>query len=229
MYIPTTCYPITFLPTHWKMIKVIIFDFDGTVADTFDAIVTITNRLALKFGYKPVSQEDIVKIKNLSSREIIKQSGVSLFKLPLLLRKVKAELNQEIHNLKPVPGIQEALTELKNQGNYLGIITSNDKKNVIFFLQSNDLNKVFDFIYSEATLFGKSRVINHVLKHAKLKPEEAIYVGDETRDIEAAKRSKIKMIAVSWGFNSEEVLAAHQPDFLIHRPHELIEAINNLQ
>jgi phosphoglycolate phosphatase len=211
------------------MIKVIIFDFDGTVADTFDALVKITNRLALKFGYKPASPEDLVKIKNLSSREIIKQSGVSVFKLPFLLRKIKAELNHEIHQLTPVPGIQEALADLKNQGNQLGIITSNDQKNVIFFLQSNNLYKTFDFIYSEATLFGKSRVINHFLKHAKLKPEEAIYVGDETRDIEAAKKSQIKMIAVSWGFNSEEVLAAHEPDFLIHQPKELMEAIKNLQ
>jgi phosphoglycolate phosphatase-like HAD superfamily hydrolase len=72
-------------------------------------------------------------------------------------------------------------------------------------------------------------VINRFLKQANLTPEEVIYVGDETRDIEAAKRSQIKMIAVSWGFNSKTVLAEHNPDFLIHHPNELIQVISTLR
>lgn len=208
------------------MLKVIIFDFDGTVADTFDAIVRISNQLALEFGYKQASPEEIVHIKSLSSRQIIQQSGVSVFKLPFILQKLKSELNNEIHYLKPIPGIREALLEIKNKGNHLGIITSNARENVILFLQKNDLEGVFDFIYSEARIFGKSRAINQFIKRAKLKPTEVIYVGDETRDIEAAKRSHIKMIAVTWGFNSKKVLQEHHPDFLIHHPQQLVEVID---
>ena len=211
------------------MLKAIIFDFDGTVADTFDTIVQISNRLALEFGYKQAAPEEIEKIKNLSSREIIIQSGVSIFKLPFILRKLKNELNNEIHRLNPLPGIREALEELKMQGYRLGIITSNDRENVTLFLEKNQLKELFEFIYSGATIFGKSRVINRFLNQAHLAPEEVIYVGDETRDIEAAKRSKIKMIAVSWGFNSKTVLAEHNPDFLIHHPHQLIQAIASLK
>ncbi len=221
---------ITNLTTiNLTMIKAIIFDFDGTVADTFDTIVVISNRLALEFGYKQAAPEEIEQIKNLSSREIIRQSGVSLLKLPFILRKLKHELNNEIHRLNPLPGIREALEELKMQGYRLGIITSNDRDNVMLFLQNTNLQELFEFIYSGATIFGKSRVINRFLKQAQLAPEEVIYVGDETRDIEAAKRSKIKMIAVSWGFNSKTVLAEHNPDFLIHHPKELMQAINTLK
>ena len=72
--------------------KVIIFDFDGTIADTIDAIVNITNCLAVEFGYKQTSQEELIQLKSLSSRAIVKQSGVSIFKLPFLIRKVKLEL-----------------------------------------------------------------------------------------------------------------------------------------
>lgn len=211
------------------MIKVIIFDFDGTVADTFEAIVRITNRLSGEFGYKRSEPEDLDRIRKLSSKEIVKQSGISVFRLPFLLKKLKEELNQEIHRLSPIPGIQQAIVALKEQGNRLGIITSNDQNNVLYFLKDNQLQDSFDFIYSGTALFGKSKVINTFLKQANLKPEEAIYVGDETRDIEAAKKSRIKMIAVSWGFNSKEVLAEHHPDFLIHDPQELIEVIGRLQ
>ena len=207
--------------------KVILFDFDGTIADTLDAIVSITNRLAEEFGYKPSSPEEIEQLKNLSSREIIKQSGISIFKLPFLIRKVKAELNKNIQELSLIPGIKQALIELKHQGNRLGIISSNSHEIVMAFVLKNNLYELFDFIYS-ATPFGKSRVINNLLKKEALKFEDVIYVGDEIRDIEAARRSQIKAIAVSWGFNSKKALAEQNPDFLIHQPNELIEVIGSL-
>lgn len=209
--------------------KVIIFDFDGTIADTLDAIVNISNRLAADFGYKQTSVAEIAQLKNLNSRQIIKHSGISIFKVPFLIRKVKGELNKEIQRLKPIPGIKEALIELNNQGNQLLIITSNSKENVILFLKENNMYELFSLIYSGATLFGKSKVINKILLQENLDFEEVIYVGDETRDIEAARKSQIKAIAVSWGFNSPEVLAEQNPDFLIHQPDELINVIASLQ
>lgn len=208
-------------------VKVIIFDFDGTIADTLDAIVSITNRLAEEFGYKQTSQEDLAILRNLTSRQIIKQSGVSIFKIPFLIKKVKAELNNEIQELSAFIGIKKAFIELKSQGNRLGIVTSNSKENVTAFLHKNGLQELFDFIYSAPTIFGKSKVINRIVKTENIKLEDVIYVGDETRDIEAAKKTHIKAIAVTWGFNSKEVLAEQNPDFLIHKPNELIEAIRS--
>jgi len=210
-------------------VKVIVFDFDGTLADTFDAIVRITDRLAREFGYKPASPEDIVHLRNLTSREIIKQSGVSLFKLPFIMRKVKAELNNEIQSVSLVTGMKEVLISLKEQGNQLGIITSNSKENVNLFLHKQGLADTFKFICSGTTLFGKNKIINNFLRQEKLDFERVIYVGDETRDIEAAKRSKVKAIAVSWGFNSKEVLAKQNPDFLIDSPSQLLEVVESLQ
>jgi HAD superfamily hydrolase (TIGR01549 family) len=210
-------------------VKVIVFDFDGTLADTFDAIVRITDGLAREFGYKPASPEDIVHLRNLTSREIIKQSGVSLFKLPFIMRKVKAELNNEIQSVSLVTGMREVLISLKEQGNQLGIITSNSKENVNLFLHKQGLADTFKFICSGTTLFGKNKIINNFLREEKLAFERVIYVGDETRDIEAAKRSKVKAIAVSWGFNSKEVLAKQNPDFLIDSPSQLIEVVESLQ
>lgn len=210
-------------------VKVIIFDFDGTVADTFDAFVIISNKLAPEFGYLPATPEEITQIKDLTTREIIQRSGIAIYKLPFLLRKVIVELNSRIRTLSPVEGIQAALVELKKQGNKLGIITSNDRENVQIFLQNNGLLDLFDFIYSGTKLFGKSRVINKFLRQANLLPEEVIYVGDETRDIEAAKKSKVKVIAVSWGFNSRNILKQQKPDFLIEHPQQLVEVIKLLQ
>lgn len=210
-------------------IKIIFFDFDGTIADTFNTLVGITNQLAVNFGYKPLGEEELAQIKNLSSRQIIKYSGISIFKFPLLLAKIKSELRQEIYNVKAFPEIETALLELRNQVDKIVILSSNSKENILVFLETNNLQSSFDFIYTEAALFSKSKVINRILKQENIKPEESIYVGDETRDIDAAKRSRVKAIAVSWGFNSQEILAEHNPDFLVHQPKELIDIIKNLQ
>lgn len=205
--------------------KIIIFDFDGTLADTYEAIVKIANQLADEFGYKPVDKEELLQLKNLSSQEIVKQSKISLFKIPFLLRRVHLELGKDINKLTPITGIEEVLSQLKSQGYYLGIVTSNSKDNVVNFLVNHKLEHLFDFIYPKITIFGKHRAINTIIKQYEVSKEKAIYVGDETRDIRSAKKSGIPVIAVSWGFNSAAILAEHKPDFLIEQPTELIEAI----
>ncbi|WP_066379969.1 MULTISPECIES: HAD-IA family hydrolase [unclassified Anabaena] len=205
--------------------KVIIFDFDGTIADTVDALVSIANRLAVDFGYVQITPEELKLLRNLSSREIIKYSGISVFKIPFLVKKVKTELKNKIQELKPIPGMKEALEELQIHGYKLGIITSNSQDNVTAFLKSHQLDSYFEFIYSGVTIFGKTTIINNVLKQKQIKTQFVIYVGDETRDIEASKKAKIKVIAVTWGFNSPEILAKQNPDFLIHQPSELLPVI----
>lgn len=210
-------------------VKVIIFDFDGTLADTLDTIAGITNRLAGEFGYKPTTKEEVETLKNFSSRQVIKQSRVSIFKLPFLIRKVKKQLSLEIAKIPEFSGLKEAIYDVKNQGLALGILTSNSADNVRCFLEANSLIDCFEFIQSGAALFGKSQVIKRLMRAKGLQPEEVIYVGDETRDIEAAKKSNIKVIAVSWGFNSRQVLEKYSPDFLIDSPGELIDVIRSLQ
>ncbi|PSB39723.1 carotenoid oxygenase [filamentous cyanobacterium Phorm 46] len=209
------------------MLKVIIFDFDGTLADTIDILLSISNRLSAEFGFKSATKEELAQLSNLTSSQILRYSGISIFKFPLLIRKLKAELHNEIPNIQLFPGIKEVLLELTKLGFQLGIITSNSRENVLALLEINGLQGTFTFIYSGST-FGKHKVIKKWLKKEHINPEKVIYVGDETRDIDAAKKTGIKIIAVSWGFNSKSALAAQNPDFLIERPQQLIEIMSNL-
>ena len=209
--------------------KLIIFDFDGTIADTFEPLITIIQRLSQEFGYKSVSPEDIDLFRSLTTREIIYQAGVSIWKLPFILRRIKKELNKDIKLVRPIQGMKEALLDLKGQGNELGIITSNSQENVELFLENNQLDTIFSFICSGTTIFGKNKVINRVLTQKNINLSDVIYVGDETRDIEAAKKSNIQVIAVSWGFNSKEILSNQNPDYLIEYPQQLIEVVNSLK
>lgn len=208
--------------------RLIVFDFDGTIANTLPKIVAIVNRLANEFGYESLDEEKILTFKGLSSREIVRQSQVSMLTLPFLLRRVKQELTPEISTIEPIQGIEIALKTLKSQGYRLGILTSNLQDNVTAFLANNNLQDIFEFIYSDASIFGKHRKIRRLLRLHRLDPAEFVYVGDESRDIEAAKKSGVWAIAVGWGFNAPELLLQHHPDRLVTHPEALAIAIAQL-
>lgn len=206
--------------------KIIVFDFDGTIADTYHALVNIANQLADEFGYNPIDKNELLRLQNLSSWEIIKQAEISLFKIPFLFKKIQAELGKEISKVNPIDGIETVLYQLKSRGYRLGIITSNTAKNVTSVLEHHQLNTLFDFIYAETTIFGKHKVINEVIRKEKINRADIIYVGDEARDIRSAQKSRISIVAVAWGFNSQQVLAQKQPEFLVEKPLQLLEAID---
>ena len=206
----------------------IIFDFDGTIADTLAAITDIANRLSPLFGYSPASPDKLRYLRNLSTQQMLKQSEISIFKIPFLLRRVKLELRREIQQLNLIPGIGEVLNALAAEQHTLGIVTSNSAENVNLFLKKHDLAGLFSFIHTGTSLLGKSKVLKQILRRKKLHSNQVLYVGDETRDIEAAQKTSIRVVAVSWGFNSRQVLITKTPDFLIDQPNELMQIVTQL-
>lgn len=210
-----------------KKTLVIVFDFDGTIADTMEAIRKIMNQLANEFTFRRIKDKDLENLREMIPQEFLKTLGISLIKFAFISKRVRVELNKEIGNLKPHKGVKKTLINLRNKGYHLGILTSNLQENVEKFLKMNALS-VFDFIYSGSSFLGKYRVLKRLLKEQKLKKEKVIYVGDELRDIEAAKKSGVRIIAVSWGFNTERLLRKGNPDYFVKKPQELINLLKNL-
>lgn len=209
--------------------RIIAFDFDGTIADTRDAFVKVTNELAAEFGYSPITQERLAQLGNFNLVKIIRQSEISLWKVPFLIRRLKKEIGNEIPNVKPIAGIEKALVELKEQGYKLGIITSNSEENVTAFLRQHSLQNIFDFIFAGASLNGKHRIIRQLIKREGYLPKAVVFVGDEVRDVKAARKTQeVVAIAVTWGFHSEADLEKGQPNFMVHSPAELVSAIRSL-
>ncbi len=210
------------IPNHKRMtIKLVIFDFDGTIAQTQDAIIGIINQLAPEFGYAPLSEAKIEHFRHLTAKEIIKQSDVPLWQVPFLVRRIRQELKQQITLIQATLGIEQALEQLKQQQYYLGILTSNSEENACQFLRHHGLLHYFNFVESSSYLWGKDKVIKRLINERNLSPEAVMYVGDEIRDITAAHQSGVKVTAVSWGFNSVMALAKYQPYALISHPSQL--------
>lgn len=206
---------------------VLIFDFDGTLADTFHAIVRISNKLSEEFQYKRMTEADAERMKDNTVRETIKELNVPLLKIPLIVSKAKNELLKHIADIAPVSGLKDTLLKLKDLDYTMGILTSNSAKNVEEFLKNHEL-QFFDFINTTSKIWSKDHILPKILETNNLDKNRVIYIGDEARDIEAARRTGIKVAAVTWGYNSAKTLSAHHPDYLINSPRELLELFSKL-
>lgn len=200
----------------------IIFDFDGTIADTLELSFDIYNGIAQEYGCRPARKEDRELLKTRKPQEILMSYGITKLKLFALLLRIRKELAAHIPDVNPAKDIIPALRDIKNAGFSMGILTSNSARNVSMFLEVNNLSDIFDFIYSGKSYFGKAKVIRRSLDHEKISPENVIYVGDETRDVEASRKAAISVIAVTWGLSPLEALAATHPDQIAETPEELL-------
>jgi phosphoglycolate phosphatase len=204
------------------MAKYIVFDFDGTIADTHQDIKNIVNDLK-KDKDKEINFEEI---RDKGTKYLIKRAKIPFWRLPKLTYKVLTELRKRT-DIKLFPEIINVFKQL-NKKYKLGIVSSNSKKNINEVLKKHKVQNLFDFIYSDSSLFGKHRVLKRMLKKYNLTSNDVIYVGDEDRDIIAAKKTSIKVIAVTWGYNSEKRLCKENPNYLVKFPKQLIKAISNL-
>jgi phosphoglycolate phosphatase len=208
--------------------KMIIFDFDGTIADTFDETYNIYNEIAPRYRCKPITIKEREILRNKKPQDFLKNYGITKMKISLLLLKGRKKLAKRIKKIMPAEGMVETLKSIKAQGFTMGILTSNSKKNVNIFLKNQGLTDIFDFIRSGKHLFGKSRSLKSLLRRKKISKKSVVYIGDETRDIEAAKKVEIPVIAVSWGYNSPEILKTLKPEKLVNIPSKLLENIKKV-
>jgi len=206
--------------------KVLIFDFDGTIADTFLFFLNISNKLSKRFHFKKISPDEAQMLKNMTLMEIINYLNIPIIQIPLMIAMARNDLNQMIAEVNPIVGIRGHLHHLRSLPYKMGIMTTNSSKNVRAFLKKHDL-EIFDFISTSSMIWGKNIKIKKIIKNNDITLDKILYIGDEIRDIEAAKKAKIKIIAVTWGYNSSKALKAYQPDYLITNPKELYQICKN--
>ena len=205
------------------MIRAILFDFDGTVGDTFPLVLKTANDLLLEMGQERITNPESYRSK--SAFEILRASGIPFWKLPALRQKAVTRMANEFQETPSFAGMKSILELLR--GSYtIGVVTSNDAEPVEAVLRKQKIG--VDFLYAGHSIFGKHRVIRACLREQGLLPEEVIYVGDEVRDIDACRKAGVKIISVTWGFNSKQRLAQAKPDAIVDTPSQLVQKIRQM-
>lgn len=206
--------------------RALIFDFDGTIADTLEEALKIYNTMATSEGLKSLDESELPFLRTLSLPKLLEHLDISKLQVPKLLFQGTRLLKERIPHLSINKGMKEALTQLHENAEHFGILTSNSVENATLFLKTHGLENLFDFVISTSKLTGKSRYLKRILKEHQLQPQEMIYIGDETRDIISAKKAGVRVAAVTFGFNAKEALEKEKPDFLCDTAEELVTAIS---
>lgn len=201
------------------MIKYIVFDFDGTLADTFEIMKEI-----VKEEIQGFTDEDFALLKDVGIKELMKRKNVPIWQAPKMALKVVSKLKNK-KNISLFPEIVELIKTL-SKSYKLGIVSSNSEENILHTLKKYNIINLFDFIFSQSSIFGKHIVLKKMCHRYQINPSEVVYVGDEDRDVIASQKIKIKNIAVTWGYNSEKRLRKVNPDYIVNSPKEIIGKIS---
>ncbi len=205
-------------------LKMLVFDFDGTIADTLDRSRDVLNQLAEEYGFDRLKAEDVGRAKGMTLREFIRFLKIPKRKVPVILARGKKLLRESMAEVKVHTGMDQTLYRLQDEGWRMGILTSNDVKNVEIFLRDKGL-EFFEFVSSVSKLSGKHKYLKAILRTFSFRPDEVLYVGDETRDVKAANKVGVPIAACCWGFNNEKALKEFGPTYVVHQPHELMDVI----
>lgn len=147
------------------------------------------------------------------NREIVKYLGVPAWKLPIIAADMRKRVAADIDKIRPFVGIHALLMGLAERGAYITVVTSNSEANVRNVLGPESSRHVRQFECG-ASLFGKARKFKHAIKTSGIPLAHTLCVGDETRDIDAAKEIGVACAAVLWGYATPEILKAHTPNYV---------------
>lgn len=208
-----------------KNIKVIIFDFDGTLANTLPLAIKCINSLAPEYGYNATNDPEIIEmLREKGMHEIVKMLGLWFWQLPVYATKAKNFFKENLKDITVFDGVKDMIKVLATKYE-IAIITSNSKDTVKRVLDTAEIVDVKN-IYADSSIFGKHAVIKRFLKNNKLEPCQVIYVGDEIRDVEACKKIGVKIVAVTWGYNSKNALTLSKPDYLADSCQDIVKIIS---
>lgn len=203
----------------------IIFDFDGTIADSFDYVADF---LATAGRRAPLTPEQKQDLRGRSMIGMARHMGYGWWRLPWLLYRGRQRMQHVIKNLEPFAGMPEVIKKLHAEGHELFVVSSNSLRNMRQFLHHYDLHRYFLEMYGSVGMFSKGPALRRLLKEQELDVIAAIYIGDELRDVEAAQSIGLRVIAVTWGFAWPANLEAQHPTAVAHRPAELVKILEEI-
>ena len=186
---------------------------------------SVFNELAEEHGFRRVEAHEYEHFRDLNGRTLLRELGLPLWKLPRVINSMRRRMARHAETFSLFPGMAEALRHLAESGVQLGIVSSNSRENVERVLGAENSKRIAHFACG-VSMFGKASKLREVLRRARVLPKEAIYIGDEIRDAQAAVKAGIAFGAVTWGQHSIGALREQNPTEIFTTVSEMTERIS---
>jgi phosphoglycolate phosphatase len=203
--------------------SLVIFDLDGTLVDSFPWFLRNVNDVADRFGFRRVADGDVEALRHASTREILARLEVPLWKLPTIARHMRRLKTEQAASIALFDGVGTMLRALAGAGLRLTLVSSDAEANARVKL--GEAAALFSDYDCSASIFGKPAKFRRILRRSGVDPAQAIAIGDETRDIEAARAAGIACAAVTWGYAAPNALKAMEPDLVFERLDDIAGAL----
>ncbi|HYG41479.1 MAG TPA: HAD-IA family hydrolase [Bordetella sp.] len=190
------------------------FDFDGTLADTLPWFESILDGVADKYGFRKAGPAERAQLRHRSAHEILRVLGIPMWKTPAIMAHVRTLMREGDPGVHLFEGMAEALAQVRATGLRLAVVSSNSAANVQRVL-GPQATRWFDDFECGTDMFGKAAKLKRLLARHRVAPQRCILVGDEMRDIDAARKAGVQVAAVAWGYNHPDALATRAPDGII--------------
>ncbi len=209
------------------MNRVLIFDFDGVLADSLSPMLHYAGLVCRELGVPSIpTQADLEALERMEFSEFGRQLGVPADQIDRFVRRNFELFTEREAPLEITSGMQAILTALAID-NQMAIITGNSCSVVEKFLETYQIKTIFDAVLCaehEGTRFEK---ILQVKRQFDAQGNEIYMIGDAVSDIRAAREAEVKSVAAAWGHQSRTRLAGESPDLLVDQPEHLLEYFSN--
>lgn len=207
--------------------KLVIFDFDGTLADSAPWFISTLGGLALKHGFKQVSRQEIDMLRGKPSREIVRYLGIRFWQMPAIAQDLRRQSAQVAGEIPLFAGVPRLLRDVKGAGARIAIVSSNGEETVRRVLGTSA--GMVDHYVCGASLFGKAAKFRALRRTLRLHPREVLSVGDEGRDVDAARKAGFTSVGVTWGYATEAALRVAGPAHTVHKVEELAALVGGTE
>ncbi|WP_229729560.1 HAD hydrolase-like protein [Agaricicola taiwanensis] len=191
-------------------LSLVIFDFDGTIADSAPWFFSVFNGVAAQHGFRQLSEAEGQELRSKSTRDIIAALGIPRRSLSRIARDLRQR--NAAASISMFGGVAGLLEQLARRGVDIAVVSSNAEANVRRVLGPSAQH--ITYFSCGVGLFGKASRFRNLMQGYR--KAEVLAIGDETRDIEAARKVKITCAAVTWGYASQDALVKAAPDHLFN-------------
>lgn len=206
--------------------RLVLFDFDGTLADSLGWFLGVFDQVADRFGFRHLAPGDRERLRGLETSAILRHLDVPAWKLPLIARHLRELAARDNGKIRMFPGTAAMLAALATGGIQMAVVSSNSEDNVRRVLGPAAVH--IGRFACGASLFGKATKVRAVLRATGAAPGSALLIGDEARDIEAANATGIASAAVAWGYADPQFLRSLSPTMFFERMEEIAPALIGL-
>lgn len=219
------------------MVKLVIFDMDGTLLNTLDDLADSCNHILQQYGYPTYPVEAYKYFVGNGIRKLIERTvPEDVLQNPELLHAIESDFLayytlHKVDKTAPYKGMVSVLNQLQS-------------KNIQIAVASNKIHReitpLLDYFFPSikfAAAIGQKPgiptkpnpdVVYEILSQTQIKKEDTLYLGDTAVDMKTGKRAGIYTIGVLWGFRTEKELLDNGADELIHEPEDLLPLIDKL-